>query len=301
MLSLIAPAKVNLCLHVGGTRPDGLHDLFSLAVFPDIGDRLDILPSDRLSLSISGPFASDLSRFDPSTNLVIRAARLLARETGCSDGAEIRLSKNLPAASGIGGGTSDAVTALVLLRRLWGVRIDDAALSTLAFQIGADGPLCLMPHLSGAGSAVMTGAGETVRPGPKLPPLWICLVNPREQVSTGVVFREFDEAGPAGPADRMVFATHYRSAQDFAGALASTRNDLTAYAVRQCRAIERGMAFLAGRPGCLFSGMSGSGATSFGLFNSRAAALQAAGAARGLGWWSEAASIVATGAVRPVE
>src|SRR5689334_17904733 len=135
-----ARAKVNLYLHVLGRRPDGYHELDSLAVFPDAGDILRAEPAPSLSLRVEGPFGAALPR--GPDNLVLRAARLLAEAAGVSHGALLTLRKNLPVASGIGGGSADAAAALRLLSRLWGMprRTDLAA---IAARLGADVPVCL--------------------------------------------------------------------------------------------------------------------------------------------------------------
>lgn len=298
MAELLARAKVNLCLHVGATRPDGLHDIFSLAMFPMTGDRLVAEPADDLTLTIDGPFAGALAGLAPGDNLVLRAARLLAGQPGADGkGAELRLTKNLPPASGIGGGTADAAAAMVLLRDLWQLKTSDRRLMALSFLIGADGPLCLAPHLfgkrgGGLFSAIATGAGEHVRAGPLMPPFWMLLVNPGQGVSTAAIFRLYDSDSPAGPTDRMAFRPAYASLQDLGATLALTRNDLSAPAISLCPAIGDVLSFLERQPGCGFSRMSGSGATCFGLFNSRQAAVKAGNAARGRGWWAECAAAV---------
>ncbi|NHK28759.1 4-(cytidine 5'-diphospho)-2-C-methyl-D-erythritol kinase [Parvularcula flava] len=315
MAELLARAKVNLCLHVGATRPDGLHDIFSLAVFPMLGDRLVAEPSDYLSLTIDGHFAGALAGLAPASNLVLRAARLLQGEPGGQGtvgkgpdgkgkGARLRLTKNLPPASGIGGGTADAAAAMVLLRDLWGLKTGDQRLMALSFLLGADGPLCLAPHLLAgrAGalcSAIATGAGEQVRAGPVMAPFWMLLVNPGQAVSTAAIFRLYDADPPAGPADRVAFGSSCASLQDLGSTLALTRNDLAGPAISLCPAIRDVLSFLERQPGCSFSRMSGSGATCFGLFSSQQAARKAASAARGRGWWAESAAAgpTATGKV----
>jgi len=298
----LARAKVNLCLHVGALRPDGMHDIFSLAIFPAIGDRLSAEPAAELSLTIDGPFAGALAGLAPDSNLVLKAARLLQDEAGAAEkGARLQLTKCLPPASGIGGGTADAAAALILLRDLWQLPISDNRLVSLSFRLGADGPLCLAPYLPGGrsgriSSAIATGAGEHVRAGPVLPPLWILLVNPGEAVSTAQIFHLFDTDPPSGPADRTAFAPSYKCLQDLGAALAQTSNDLAGPAISLCPAIRDVLSFIERQPGCVFSRMSGSGATCFGLFSSRQAALKAGNAARGRGWWAECA---ATGPGQP--
>jgi 4-diphosphocytidyl-2C-methyl-D-erythritol kinase len=166
----LAPAKVNLALHVTGRRPDGYHLLDSLVAFPAIGDRVEAEPAAGLSLTLDGPFARDLGA--GPDNLVLRAAQLIRPE---GKGAAIRLVKSLPVASGIGGGSSDAAAALRLLARLWEVPLPPA--EQLA-ALGADVPVCLraMPQR-------MQGIGERLTPV-ELPPFWIVLANPGFPVAT---------------------------------------------------------------------------------------------------------------------
>ena len=138
---MLAPAKINLYLHVVGRRPDGYHLLDSLVVFAEIGDVVTVEPAATLSMRIDGPFAGKLAADDD--NLVLRAARGLRDLTGAAEGARITLTKNLPVASGIGGGSADAAATLRALSALWAVSPDRAALAQLALRLGADVPVCL--------------------------------------------------------------------------------------------------------------------------------------------------------------
>ena len=138
----LAPAKVNLFLHVGPPEADGYHPLASLVAFADVGDRLTVEPAAQLSLSVAGPFAGGLS--DQGDNLVLRAVRALALAAGIGEpGLAITLDKQLPIAAGLGGGSSDAGAVLKLARDALGLSLDDAALAEIAACIGADGPMCL--------------------------------------------------------------------------------------------------------------------------------------------------------------
>src|SRR5262245_64819633 len=138
---MLARAKVNLYLHITGKRADGYHLLDSLIVFADTGDEIALSPADRLSLSIDGPFAAGLGA--GSDNLVLRAAHALQEITHARGGAAIRLTKNLPVTSGIGGGSADAAAALSALCGLWDVAPGRAALHAIAARLGADVPVCL--------------------------------------------------------------------------------------------------------------------------------------------------------------
>ena len=140
-----APAKINLYLHVLGRRGDGYHVLDSLVAFADIGDEIEAVPAPGLTLEIAGPFAASL-RGGEQDNLVRRAALALAARLGRAPGAALRLVKNLPVASGVGGGSSDAAATLRALMRLWRAALEEAALGEIAASLGADVPVCLAPR-----------------------------------------------------------------------------------------------------------------------------------------------------------
>ena len=268
-LEEIAPAKVNLFLHVVGRRSDGYHLLDSMAVFPSVGDALRAAPAEELSLALEGPFGGVLHA-EPD-NLVLRAARGLAELTAVRTGAQLTLVKRLPVASGIGGGSADAAAALRLLGRLWGAAPAAEALRTLALRLGADVPVCL------AGCpARMGGVGDVLSPAPDLPAFGLVLVNPGVAVSTPEVFRA-RSGGFSAPA---ALPSGWPDAAAMARDLAALGNDLESPAATLCPVIGAVLAALRTAPGCLLARMSGSGATCFGVF---AAAVAAAAAAEVLG------------------
>ncbi|WP_424932454.1 4-(cytidine 5'-diphospho)-2-C-methyl-D-erythritol kinase [Amaricoccus macauensis] len=271
VLEEFAPAKVNLALHVTGRRADGYHLLDSLVVFPVLGDKVVAKPAPDLSLTITGPFSGGLS--EEPDNLVLRAARLFE---GC--GAALTLEKNLPVASGIGGGSADAAATLRLMARLHDMPLP-APEAILA--LGADLPVCVQSR-----SARMSGIGEIIEPL-DLPPFWLVLVNPRLPVPTGAVFKSLasrDNPPLAPLPPRPDFET-------LAGQLAAARNDLEPPARSVQPVISEVLAALDTQPGCRLARMSGSGATCFGLFAGETQARSAASAiARAQpGWWVEAA------------
>lgn len=273
-----APAKINLYLHVLGRRPDGYHQLDSLVAFADIGDELRVQPAADLSLDLDGPFAAGLA--EEADNLVLKAARLL----GAGRGARFALTKNLPVASGLGGGSADAAAALRALRRLWALDIDDAALSRLAFELGADVPVCL------AGRAMFVGgAGETLSPAPGLPPAGVVLVNPGVPLATSRVFAA--RQGPFSTGAR--FDRSPRDAAALAALLAERRNDLEPAAAALVPAVAEILAALRASPGCRLARMSGSGASCFGLYDDRTAGETAATwlAERRRKWWIKPAGL----------
>ena len=283
-----APAKVNLYLHIGGRRADGYHLLNSLVVFPAVGDRVSTAPGSvaersgqGLSLEIDGPFGVYLSA-EPD-NLVLRAARALAAAHRLTPNAALRLKKNLPIASGIGGGSSDAAAALHLLSRLWDVTIPDA----LALTLGADVPVCLTaprPHL-------MAGIGERLTAAPSMPECWMVLANPNVAVATGAVFAALDQRDkPPGPPLPAAGLPDFPALIDW---LAHQRNDLQSAAISICPAIAEVLAALGDAS---IARMSGSGASCFALYANEAGAEAQSKRLRRThpDWWVAVAPVAAT-------
>ena len=286
MIVEMASAKINLYLHVGPVRDDGLHELASLFVFAEDGDCISAAPSEDLSLDVTGPFASALADLPQEDNLVLRAAAQLRETYGVTIGAALTLEKNLPVAAGIGGGSADAAAALRALVRLWDVELAEDDLVRLAFSLGADIPACL------AGAPVnVTGAGEEMAAGPVLPPLWVCLVNPGVETPTGPIFRAFDAAHPAPAAPGLAPSRMLSEYDALQAMLTAARNDLQPFAVEGAPVIAEVLEVLEKAPGALVARMSGSGATCFALFDTETKALRAEGEARGRGWWTMASRL----------
>ncbi len=282
MLKTRAPAKINLTLRVAGRRADGYHELESLVAFAGVGDRLALRPDADLRLTLSGPRSTGLAADDG--NLVLRAARALhQRVPGLRLGA-FHLVKNLPVASGVGGGSSDAAAALRLLARLNRLRPDAPILQEAALATGADVPVCLE-----ARPRVMSGIGEVLGPPLSLPPLFAVLVNPGVPVKTAAVFRGLGlDRGATHPGSGPSCAVPAdASARGFFAALARGTNDLQVPAIGVAPPLEGLLVRLAALPGCRLARMSGSGATCFALFeNCRESARAARILAREQpGWW----------------
>lgn len=267
-MRVAAPAKINLFLNVTGRREDGFHLLQSLVAFADVGDDLAVRRDAGLKLSVGGPFATDL---DANGNIVLRAARALRPAAG----AQLRLAKNLPVASGLGGGSSDAAAALRLLARLWEVRPSD--LPSIGLELGADVPACLAARTS-----LVSGIGEIVEPVAPLPDCGVVLANADAQVSTAAVFAarkgEFSAPAPWRPP---------RDLGELVARLALSENGLFDAAVSIAPAIADVLDSLERAPSCLLARMSGSGGACFALFPDLTAATEAA---RGLKadhpqWW----------------
>jgi 4-diphosphocytidyl-2-C-methyl-D-erythritol kinase len=280
-LRLAAPAKLNLYLHVVGRRPDGYHLLDSLVAFAAAGDELSFSPAADLSLALDGPFGHALHADDD--NLVLKAARALAAEAGRPLGATIRLTKRLPVASGIGGGSADAAATLHGLNRLWNLGLPAPALARIGLDLGADVPVCLagVPSFFG-------GIGDEIAAAGPLPRAHAVLANPGAPLATAAVFRARAQAATGA---------HYSKPQRWteavpdtlalAGLLAKRSNDLTAAAIGLLPAIADVLAALGQQPPCLLARLSGSGATCFGLFAERGEAREAAAAiaAAHPDWW----------------
>ena len=256
----IAPAKLNLALHVRGKRLDGRHDIETIFAFCTDGDRLSAEPADEFSLQITGPFARDLDRGED--NLVLKAASALAGVASVEKGAALTLDKRLPVASGIGGGSADAAAALRLLTSLW--QINPSYAQQVAPTLGSDVPACLL-SLPARGA----GAGDELAlfDLSDLSGTAVLLVNPRVELSTSAVFGAWDGVD-RGPLESW----------------RDGRNDLEGSAQALVPQIEAVLSWLALQQGVTFVRMSGSGATCFGLFENEDAR-DAAAIAVPREWW----------------
>jgi 4-diphosphocytidyl-2-C-methyl-D-erythritol kinase len=279
-----APAKINLTLHVVGRRADGYHELESLVAFSRTGDRLTLEPGDKLELHVGGPTAG--ASGDPEKNLVIKAARQLAERVEGLRVGTFTLLKILPVAAGVGGGSSDAASALRLLARLNDLAADDPRLFEAARATGADVPVCLA-----AKARMMRGIGEKLGPVLDLPPLPALIVNPRQPLETKHVF-EFMKIAPGsethfGPHPKIASGMSYDA---LIAALRKGRNDMEDAASVLAPIVAKVLAILTAAPGCRVARMSGSGATCFALFdNCRAVGRARKGIAEAHpDWWVKA-------------
>ncbi len=324
-----APAKVNLTLRVLGRRSDGYHELESLVAFAALGDRLSFEPGPALDLAVDGPTARQTGPL--ADNIVLKAARALARRVENLTLGRFSLVKELPAAAGIGGGSSDAAAALRLLARANGVPMNDPRVAAAARETGADVPVCLE-----ARARIMRGRGDILLAPLDLPRRPALLVNPGMAVATKDVFAALampiqegsaqamrnesplehelrpraspfetpPSAAPQGEAERKPHPEEARSAvsKDEAPALGigtiidalrRSGNDLEAPAVKLYPVIADVLRRLGSTQGCLIARMSGSGATCFGLYETMEAAEAAGGslAAAQPGWWVRATTL----------
>lgn len=277
-----APAKVNLALHVTGRGADGYHLLDSLVVFAGVGDTVAATAARDLQLAVSGAFAPGVPQGDD--NLVMQAALLLASRRGVRIGAQIRLTKHLPHAAGIGGASSDAAAAIRRLAELWHVAPlppDDPDILAL----GSDVPVCL----TAPAPQRMGGTGNLLSPWQNLPPCALVLVNPRIELQTAATFAALTRRenppldAPPPPGFRA-----------FARWLARQRNDLEAPARQLVPQVDAVLERLRAQPGVELARMSGSGPTCFGLCRDLATARQAAQAVQisEQGWWVAPAPVL---------
>ncbi len=277
-LTEFAPAKVNLTLAVGAARADGYHPLESIVAFTDWGDEVAATPAGELTLKLEGAGAAPL-RGDPQ-NLVLKAAFALRAAAERPElGAALTLTKTLPVAAGLGGGSADAAAALRLLNRLWDIGFSTRQLAEIGTVVGADVPACV--H---ARPLLMTGIGDKITPLVAWPALHAVILNPGVPVSTAEVFKAFDDGAPAPlPDAKPPVAGEFETAL---ARLSAGRNDLEAPARSIAPAILAAMDALAAAPGARLTRMSGSGASCFALFEDAGAAGAAAAglAARHPSW-----------------
>jgi 4-diphosphocytidyl-2-C-methyl-D-erythritol kinase len=286
-----APAKVNLTLRVLGRRPDGYHELESLVVFAGVGDALGFTPGRSLALAMRGPTA--VAAGDLADNLVLKAVRALAERAEGLELGRFVLSKRLPVAAGLGGGSTDAAAALRLVARHNHIPGDDARLMAAARATGADVPVCLDPQ-----PRLMRGIGEVLSAPLRLPGLPALLINPGVSVATRDVFAAL--RAPPVAADHSFGPAHegWTAEGDAKASASQTRDDLIDYVSRHPNdlepaalslhpAIAQALAALRALSGCRLARMSGSGASCFGLFDSGRAAAAAARALRAAHpqWW----------------
>ncbi|MBD2747196.1 4-(cytidine 5'-diphospho)-2-C-methyl-D-erythritol kinase [Microvirga sp. BT688] len=285
-LATRAPAKINLTLHVLGRRADGYHALESLVVFAGTGDDLRLTPGPSLALEVSGPTAP-LAGSD-ADNLVMKAARLLAERVQGLKVGTFHLTKRLPVAAGIGGGSSDAAAALRLLARLNGLPLSHPAVREAARLTGADVPVCLEPS-----ARMMRGAGEDVGPGLNLPRLFAVLVNARVPVETPAVFKALGLQPGQKLSGTEHFAPEASSLDTLLALLKQTRNDLELPARKVQPVIGEALGLMRETDGCRLARMSGSGATVFGLYDDCEAAAKAGRHILRVrpDWWVKATSL----------
>jgi 4-diphosphocytidyl-2-C-methyl-D-erythritol kinase len=279
---LRAKAKINLFLHVIGKRPDGYHLLESMVAFTeDIYDVIQVEPATKQELVVSGVFASPLLG-GLQNNIVLKAAKILSKERS----AKILLEKNLPIASGIGGGSSDAAITVKLLLEKWQIKLTKQQLNAVLLMLGADVPICY--H---AKAAYFSGIGEIIEEIQNFPPIYAVLVNPLQRVSSQEIFTR-----RASKFNQMLCSKPFSfvSATELLEFLTLQKNDLQAVTVQLLPEINTIIDILQSQNGCQLARMSGSGATCFGLFLSKKEAIIAENNIVNAhpNWWVKASVLV---------
>ncbi len=262
----LAPAKINLALQVTGKRADGYHLIDSLVVFTRFGDRIETAASDEDRLEVTGRYGEGVPR--DGDNLVLRARDALRAHVGQDSAPPVAISleKNLPVASGVGGGSSDAAATLRSLAKLWRLELAEAEMAKLGAGLGADVPMCLA-----AKPLLARGTGDELTMVDGFPSLGLVLVNPGVGVATADVFKALANADNEGlpPLPRQI---EFHSMRNW---LETTRNDLGPAAESITPSIRYALAAL-NKADAGFARMSGSGATCFGLYETGNVAKRAA-------------------------
>ncbi len=280
-LTLHATAKVNLYLHVTGKREDGYHLLDSLVAFPkDVYDVLSFEQADEFVLGIDGPFSKDLSA-DPS-NLIIKAVNAVSYAAGRSSDLSIRLTKNIPLGSGLGGGSADAAATVHGLQKFWDIELPAPTIQDILISLGADVPICYANH-----ACRFQGIGEKISDVVALSPLHILLIWPGKPSFTRDVFARYKPHSFAPLPENL---PSLQNKEDFLAFLKITRNDLQDPAESLCDEIRQARQFMKNQQGCLFTRMTGSGASVFGLFESQDVC-KAAQKNVPLAWWSQSSPL----------
>lgn len=279
-----AYAKINLYLHITGRRNDGFHLLDSLVTFVDVYDVVEVSPSDDISLRVTGPFAKEIGKTED--NLVIKAALLLQKRMVDKKGAKINLIKNIPPASGMGGGSSDAAAVLHLLCKIWGLDFSTAEIQNISLSLGADLPVCVTGK-----SCHVSGIGEIITPVSNLAEGFTVLVNPGKKAESKIIY----QMGIKKISEQIINEVLAEDTiENFADVLSHAHNDLSVNAVKIVPEIITILKILHEEKACLLARMSGSGATCFGLFKDKESAETVAEKIRlrFKDWWVKPAALI---------
>ena len=282
-ISLLAPAKVNLFLHIFGKRSDGMHLLDSLITFAGIYDSITIKPSPELNLSLKGPFSN--KNISIKNNLVLKAAKALAKYSNIEPKIDIVVAKEIPVASGLGGASVDAAATLKLLTIYWDLNIGNKTLYNIAENLGADVPACLVGKTIRA-----EGVGEILKEATELPPCWFVFVNPGIQLMTKEVF----EIGLDKFNNKYKNEEYPDNIQELEKMFSKTQNGLLKSAIQLVPEIELVIKKLRDTKNIIDARLNGSGATCFGVFpteNDAKIAAQTISKANP-DWWIKAAPLI---------
>lgn len=284
-LSIFAPAKLNLYLHITGRLDNGYHLVDSLIGFVDIGDQIKIEPATDFELQIEGPFACTFNAKEKdssphSANIVAQAAWLFAQYAKKVPNIKVTLTKNLPLAAGIGGGSTDAGALIWGLMEIWGIPPSTHYLPELLKTLGADVPVCL--HCE---PARVRGIGDIIEPAPAMPEIPIVLINPGKPCPTGNVFRLYDKKFR----NEVTLPKSFDSLTALVGFLYEQGNELEDSAKETVPEIANVLHALSVQSGCMLARLTGAGATCFGLFETQETAQAATRTIReeNPDWWVE--------------
>lgn len=262
IFTIFAPAKINLFLHITNRLSNGYHTLDSLVAFADIGDIINIESAPSFSFHTKGPFAdqfknTESSGFLDSENLIVKAARFLSQTVDHPLNVKITLTKNLPLSAGLGGGSSDAAATIWGLQELWGLKHNTDYITPLMTKIGADVPVCFNCR-----PTIMRGIGDVLLPAPYMPEIPILIINPLVSCATQDVFLHHN-----GVLKKNIsLPNNFECVFELIKTLNIVENDLFEPALKLIPEIENVINALNMQEHCLFSRMSGSGASCFGLF-----------------------------------
>ena len=280
-IKLIAPAKVNLFLHVLGKNENNYHNLQSLITFTDFGDEIIISPADEFKFLFDST-ADNLPHDE--NNLVICAAKALAGALNKPLNCHIHLTKNIPIGAGLGGGSSDAAATVKGLLKFWNTQIDDKTLAPLLLNLGADVPCCYYNA-----PCYIEKTGEDITPIMNLPTLYGVLIYPNAHCSTQDIFEQYD----SNYSSEITLPTSFENEDDLLTFLLSQKNDLTPAAIKNIPDIKDIITAIESQNGHLLSRMSGSGSACFGVFKTKEQSLQAVQniLSENKNWWGQAVTI----------
>ena len=278
-IKILAPAKINLFLHVLSKLPSGLHEIESLVVFSDIFDEINITESSKTSINVNGIMSKDLPYY--KDNIIYKTINFIKYNFKIESHVSVFLRKNIPISAGLGGGSSDAASVIIGLCKLWDINIEDININDIAEEVGADVPVCLKRS-----PALIQGIGEKVETINSLPSMNALLINPKISLSTIEVFDQFDKLNKY-PIDEKSNTQKL----DLDG-LVYLNNDLEDAAISLVPMIKEVLNDLKKTNGCQFARMSGSGATCFGIFDKKENLLDAEKYfSKNLDWWVKPTTI----------
>jgi len=256
IISSIAPAKINLFLHVTGKRPDNYHLINSIFAFSEFGDKIKICESQKDELLITGEFSNQIE--DSLDNLVFKTADIIREQYNIEKPIKIHLEKNIPVGAGMGGGSSDAASTAKLLRKLWNLDIADSELASLLLPIGADIPPCVHGKLS-----FISGIGEEIHSLALDNKLSILLVNPMIHITTADIFK----MGIENYSTNIEISDIPKTEKELILWLQNKNNDLENNAIDLFPEVGNLINEISNLDNCMLARMSGSGSTCFGIFN----------------------------------